>query len=108
MVDLKVTNLVCVTYQAHVHALPMHFIAKTEEEARAKFEAWFNKKPTKPVEEKEEKIVKAPSGKGQANTGKLWMINHTTKERLRINPSEAGIYLNKGFEHGGPRTQFRS
>ena len=107
MVDLKVTHLVCVTYQANVYSLPLHFIEKTEEEARAKFEAWFNKKSTKAVEPVKEATVKL-SGKGQANTGKLWMINHTTKERLRIDPTQAGIYLNKGFEHGGPRTQFRS
>jgi hypothetical protein len=107
MVDLKVTNLVCVTYQPHQSLIPYHFIAKTEAEARAKFDAWFNKKPTKAVETKEA-VVKASPGTGQANTGKLWMINHTTKERLRIDPTQAGIYLNKGFEHGGPRTQFRS
>lgn len=37
--------------------------------------------------------------------GKVWMINHKTKERKRIDP---GVDLGVDWERGGPKTPFRS
>ena len=130
--NLKVTNLVCVTYQANPALIPYHFVGKTQEEAMAKFEEWFNKKrpdpsPLPPANSQEVKdedngcapadaptptapasTVPASLAGRHANTGKLWMINHTTKERVRVPEDKVGEYVANGFEHGGPRTQFRS
>ena len=113
MVDLKVTHLVCVTYQANAYSLPLHFIEKTEEEARAKLEKWLKPFLADESEENQEKVAKvlaAPpikhDGRGRANTGKVWMINHTVKVRARVPAEDVEASKAAGWVFGGPRTPF--
>lgn len=40
--------------------------------------------------------------------GKVWLINHVTKERARVEPNNVASMLAAGWEKGGPKTQFRS
>jgi hypothetical protein len=39
-------------------------------------------------------------------TGKVWVINHKTKERKRVDP-EVADQLGSDWERGGPKTAFR-
>ena len=70
-------------------------------------EAWLNKKPEVKTKDDEETTNEAPkTGRGLANTGKVWMISHEKKEKVRVLPEEVGKYFNMGYVKGGPRTQF--
>jgi hypothetical protein len=40
-------------------------------------------------------------------TGKVWMINHATKERKRVDEAQVGAFIFQGWERGGPKTPFR-
>ena len=39
--------------------------------------------------------------------GKVWMLNHLTKQRARVNPNEIDNMIAQGYEKGGPKTAFR-
>lgn len=41
-------------------------------------------------------------------TGKVWMINHTTKQKARITAALVEQFELNGWERGGPKTVFRS
>lgn len=40
-------------------------------------------------------------------SGSVWVIHHGQKHKARIAGNELELYLAKGYERGGPRTQFR-
>lgn len=40
-------------------------------------------------------------------TGSVWVINHLTRQKLRVSASELQKHLDNGFERGGPKTKFR-
>lgn len=52
-----------------------------------------------------------PSGdrteKQHGMTGKVWLINHLTKERARVSEDRVAEMLANGWERGGPKTGFR-
>lgn len=48
-----------------------------------------------------------PAEQVHGNVGKIWMVNHSIKEKLRVNSNEVESYFAKGFVKGGPRTQFK-
>lgn len=41
-------------------------------------------------------------------SGSVWVIHHANKDKKRVPASEVDDMLAKGYEIGGPRTQFRS
>jgi len=102
---ITVTPLFCVTYQANAYVNAHHFVGKTEEEARKKLQDFLDKKvyKTETVNEDDETEV-SHSGRGVANTGKIWMVSKEKKERLRVLPSEVEKYIQIGYVKGGPRT----
>lgn len=55
---------------------------------------------------------KGPSGElnetKHGMSGKVWMINHTNKTRVRVTPDEVQRMTEAGYERGGPKTPFRS
>lgn len=40
-------------------------------------------------------------------SGKIWLVNHSLKEKKRINPAEVDAMLASGWERGGPKTKFK-
>lgn len=104
---ITVKHLVSVRYQASAYAIPYDFIATTEEEARLKLHEWLNRKPiAKPDDEDHEE--KLESGRGKSLLGKVWLMHHAKKERVRVSPDQVSDYLGRGYERGSPRTPFRS
>jgi hypothetical protein len=107
---ITIKNQVCLTYQANSSVLPYHFIGSTEEDARAQLQEWLNrprgKAPEAVLEEdgEQSKEIRV-GGRGASLVGKVWMGNKETKEKIRVDPSEVGKYLNMGFIKAGPRTQ---
>lgn len=39
--------------------------------------------------------------------GKVWMVNHLTKSKVRVSPEEVKLMTEAGYERGGPKTKFR-
>ena len=108
---ITVTPLVCVSYKANSYTTEYHFVGKSEEEARKQLDDFLAGKAekTKTVETPEGEVtVSAPSGRGAALVGSVWMIHHAKKLRERVPASELDLYLGRGYEKGGPRTKFRS
>ena len=102
---ITVSNLVCVTYQANAHVLPYHFVGKTETEAKAKMQEWLDNKITVKTDD-EGKEIPVNVGRGTANNGKVWMINHAMKSRARVSPEEVDSFKNNGYILGGPKSAF--
>ena len=50
--------------------------------------------------------IKDASEHGMA--GKVWLIDHVNKKRLRADPGQVEALLASGWEKGGPKTGFRS
>ena len=110
---LTISNRVCLTYQANTSSPQVNFVGKDEEEARAKLEKWLKPFLADESEENQEKVAKvlaAPpikhDGRGRANTGKVWMINHTVKVRARVPAEDVEASKAAGWVFGGPRTPF--
>lgn len=40
-------------------------------------------------------------------SGKVWLIHHARKDKIRVHADEVDGMLKDGWERGGPRTQFR-
>ena len=47
-------------------------------------------------------------GHDHSMTGKVWLMNHDLKQRLRAEPGEVPRLLANGWERAGPKTGFRS
>lgn len=92
----------------------------TEDEAKQRAIAWYEKEKARQerlyrAELEENKPVDddgwtsnpggVGSGKGQVFVGKLWMLNRTTGQRARIEPSELQSYEAQGYVRGGPRSK---
>ena len=104
---------------AHMELAPqlfMPFFGKTAEEARNRAETWYaaekdrwaridTSEAEKPAVINPSPINK-PSGRGAHFTGKVWLLNHATREKIRVEASEVDRYLASGFVKGGPRSQF--
>jgi hypothetical protein len=45
-----------------------------------------------------------PDTRGMHFAGKVWMVNKSTGEKKRIDPSEQSLYEGRGFVRGGPRS----
>lgn len=44
------------------------------------------------------------TGRGHHFAGKVWMVNKTTGDKKRIDPSEQSTYEANGYVRGGPRS----
>ena len=107
---ITITPLVCVSWQANAYTTEFHFVGKTEEDARRQLQEFLDKKvykteTVKEDEEDQEETV-SHSGRGVANTGKVWMISHSKKEKARVLPSDIDKYIAMGYVKGGPKTKF--
>ena len=107
---ITITPLVCVTYRANSYVSELHFVGKTEEEARKKLQDYLDRKIVKietvNEDNSSEETEISHSGRGVANTGKIWMISHTEKIKARVLPSEVEKYIQMGYVKGGPKTKF--
>ena len=107
---ITITPLVCVTYRANSYVSELHFVGKTEEEARKKLQDYLDRKIVKietvNEDNSSEETEISHSGRGVANTGKIWMISKEKKEKARVLPSDVEKYLAMGYVKGGPRTSF--
>lgn len=101
----------------------MSFFGDSEESARNRAQSFWDterarqsKIQTVSIPTLEGKTVSVPGfqnpktvgvGRGQANTGKVWVMSTKTGDKKRISPDQLASYLNKGFVKAGPRTQFK-
>lgn len=94
----------------------MSFFGKTEEEALAKANDFWQReterqkalmadaiaKP-KPVEAATDEVKS--EGRGAHFVGKVWMIHNHTRQKIRIDSSEVSLYEGRGYVRGGPRSK---
>ena len=78
---------------------------KTETEAKAKLQEWLDKKITVKTDD-DGKEIPVNVGRGTANNGKVWMINHAMKSRARVAPEEVDNFKSNGYILGGPKSAF--
>lgn len=45
-----------------------------------------------------------PDTRGMHFAGKIWMVNKSTGDKKRIDPSEQSLYEGRGYVRGGPRS----
>lgn len=88
-------------------------------EVKAKANVWGGNKGWAPINEISGGWGDKPSGAIVDNgvfipavpehgmTGKVWLINHADKSRVRVAPDEVQRYIDGGYERGGPKTAFR-
>lgn len=51
-----------------------------------------------------ESVAPAGTEKSHGLSGKVWLVNHSLKEKRRVDPSEVDAMMAQGWVRGGPRT----
>jgi hypothetical protein len=109
-------------YIAHMNLgsdIYMSFFGPTAKEAEDKARSWYETE-RKRAERIDPSIKSNQSGssdgwgdtdgwskpdtRGMHFAGKVWMVNKSTGEKKRIDPSEQSLYEGRGFVRGGPRS----
>lgn len=84
-------------------------------EEQAKYNVWAGQASSWNVGDKvvangwgDTTITATAPEKEHGMVGKVWMLHHARKEKIRVDPSQVDSLIIEGWERGGPRTQFRT
>lgn len=92
----------------------MSFFGTSEQAAINRANAWYEAEKTRQArlggyeapEIKGTTLVEKPTGgRGHHFSGKVWVINRSTHDLKRIEPSELQSYEANGYVRGGPRSK---
>lgn len=109
------------TWLAHMNLgndIYMSFFGATKDAAETRARDWYEteKKRWERIDPSSKSVGEAnagwgnsdgwtkPDGRGQHFVGKIWMVNKSTGDKKRIDPTEQTLYEGRGYVRGGPRS----
>lgn len=103
------------TWLAHMNLgndIYMSFFGATKDAAETRAREWYEteKKRWERIDPSSKSVAETgegwtkPEGRGQHFVGKIWMVNKSTGDKKRIDPTEQTLYEGRGYVRGGPRS----